>query len=406
MVPRVLDRILVKHLDDAEQALERFEAGLSSPTMTLERLARGPEESLLANLDGLVIGAGHSVGALFVPALEARRPPAPRRVTVIALALLKGRRAELAVKALAHSSAAVRQAAVRACALAAGATLDDWIRQGLEHRTSKVPRATLLELAADRGLAAGDLGESLRSSDVAEVVLALRVAQSAPPAAYEGVVVELLGHADPRVRDGALVTALLHGLAPGWSACCARALEPRTPHPLAMTLLAGLGDRTQHRQLAGLVGYDRHRGAALRAIGYSGNTALVPLLLDHVASSDAAIAAIARDALGTLLGPEADRAASDDERATVGEWWAGAKGRYEASRRYLNGVPANRAAFAGALASSPTSRRYFLALLLAIQSGGAARVSTRAFTATQKGEIGALLARAPDEPWARVFSYF
>jgi len=93
------------------------------------------------------------------------------------------------------------------------------------------------------------------------------------------------------------------------------------------------------------------------------------------------------------------------EASAISGWWTTARSRFHAERRYLGGAVATRGAFAQALAQFPMRRRYLLSLLLSVRTAGAARVSSRAFSATQRAQIGALGAR-PLEGWVREFGVF
>jgi uncharacterized protein (TIGR02270 family) len=452
MLPRkVVSEAVQEHLDEAEFLLERFESALSATNMTIDQVAKGVESRLLAHLDGLVVGGEKVVEQILVPALEAKKLE-PARVAAITIALLQGGRAELAMRTVRHESPAVARAAVRGCALAAGGSLDAWIQQELATRKASKERLPLLELAADRGLAVPSAAESLQSADPREITAALRGIHAATPLMYERRVLELFEHPDPLVRDAALLTSLHHGSLQGWAFCQALALDPMEPHPLAMTLLAGLGEPGQHKRLAERLDSDAHRPSALRAIGYSGNVSLIPMLVFHTHSKDERTVKLAGEAIATIAGdevsalvrpkkpappdtgvlppPEQDEEAKkslppleeDDldadlvppaeeglptlDPAAVSTWWKGARTRFAADRRYLGGHPVTRGAFARALTQFPMRRRYLLSLLLSIRTGGGARVATRAFTAVQRGQIAALAGREGPEAWGREFSLF
>jgi hypothetical protein len=230
--PRVAWQSIERHLEGAHQALARFEAGWSSAALTLDDVARGPEAALRAHVDGLVMGGTAMVDRVLVPVLEAPKPP-PGRVTAALIALLLAGRAEFVPRVLSHKAPAVQRAVLRACALAAGPSLDPWIGQSLQQPKAPAPRALLLELAAERALNVETLSSSLRSDDPAELAAALRVAVHAEPLAHAGRVHELLDDPRPAVRDAALLTALHHGSTLGWarspSSRAARRSAPRRP---------------------------------------------------------------------------------------------------------------------------------------------------------------------------------
>jgi hypothetical protein len=404
---RVVRHIVEAHLEGATLALERFEAGLSSATLTLDALAKGPESAFLANVDGLLAGGEPVVDQVLLPAFAAKKPPPSHRAAAIVVALLQAGRAPLAIRALTHEAPSARRGALRGCLLGAGSRLDAWIAQSLANPRSAVARPVLLDLAAERGIVVDSLLASFRSDDPDELMAALRVACRVPPAPLEAHVAALLKHAHPGVRDAAMLAALHHGSFEGWAFCQRLAFDSLAPHPLAMALVAGLGEPGHHKRLAALVDSEAHRPTALRALGFSGNVGLVPQLLEHVRSGEKAAAPAAREALATMLGAEVDRWASGPEDMfDHAAWWQGARGRFGEGRRYLAGLPATRAAFAQALTHFPTRRRYLLSLLLSIRTGGASRVSTRASTETQRAQLVGLRSMGPEAPWAREFSVF
>ncbi len=404
MTPRTAWPVVAKHLDEAQFAMARFDRSLSSASLTLEAVARGPERILESHVDGLLIGGAPVIEEVLLPALGAEDAPPSSLATVIVMTLLRARRPELASRALQHAAPDVRRAAVRAFGLVANPTLDPWIAQNLAGRTP-LPRAALLELASERGLGVETLAGSLQSAEPEELIAALKVASRADPDRLEVRVVELLQHPHPGVRDAAMVTALHYGSAYGWATCLSLATDPAAPHPLAMALLGGLGEPAHHLRLAEMAAVGSHRAGALRALGLSGNVGAVPLLLHYARADDAPTADIAIEALGTSFGADLD-VPREEAGAALTEWWSNAQGRFEPSRRYLGGAPVRRATFAEALTRFPTRRRFLIALLLSIRTGGAARVSTRAFTATQRAQIAEVAARAPDEPWARQLTSF
>jgi uncharacterized protein (TIGR02270 family) len=445
----ILSSVVEEHLDEAEFLLERFEATLSATNVTLAQVEKGVESRLLAHVDGLVVGGQPVVDKVLMPALEDKKL-APSRAAAIVVALLEAERAELATRVMKHKTPAVARAAVRGCSLAGAGKLDAWILQGLARREPE-DRVALLELAADRGLTVPSATDSLQSGNPREVASALRTLHRADPIALEARVLALLEHPDPLVRDAALLTSLHHGSLQGWAFCQSLALDPKEPHPLAMTLLAGLGEPGQHKRLAQQLDSDAHRPGALRAIGYSGNVGMIPALVFHAHAKDERTMKLAGEAIATITGdevnafvppkepapetngelppPEEDAEAKrslppleeDDldadlvppaeaglptlDPAAVSAWWKTARTRFDPQRRYVGGVPVIRSTFARALTQFPMRRRYLLSLILSIRTGGTATVATRAFTAVQRGQIGALAAQG-NEGWRREFSLY
>src|ERR1700684_4313101 len=101
---RVVWPVAQMHLASGEAELKRFEAGLASSTLTLDDLAKGPERLFLANLQGLIVGGKPVLERLWLPILEAKKPPPARRATTIVAALLRAGHLDLAAASLSHEA--------------------------------------------------------------------------------------------------------------------------------------------------------------------------------------------------------------------------------------------------------------------------------------------------------------
>jgi hypothetical protein len=71
--------IVEEHLDEAAFYLERWDRALTSPHHTLAQLRDGPEEAMLAHVDGLAVGcSGPSSGTMKLTIGLGLAPPRSR----------------------------------------------------------------------------------------------------------------------------------------------------------------------------------------------------------------------------------------------------------------------------------------------------------------------------------------
>ena len=80
----VLWDVVEEHLDEASFLSEQWERALVSPDVILDGVADGPEERLLAHLDGLAIAGAKAGPRLLEPRFESEQP---EEVFAAALAL-------------------------------------------------------------------------------------------------------------------------------------------------------------------------------------------------------------------------------------------------------------------------------------------------------------------------------
>jgi hypothetical protein len=210
-----------------------------------------------------------------------------------------------------------------------------------------------------------------------------------------------------------------------------------------MTLYALLGDPGHHQQLLGLRARDSHRLAVIRALGHSGSAALVPALLEHVASKDVAEARWATLAIATITGLDLDDASlalppapppraappgaqdpearaslppleEDDldadlipgpeavlpvpDAAAIRAWWDRHATRMTASHRLIAGQVFSPDALLATLGKARLSVRHPLAWALAIRWGGRTWVETRAPSTVQRAQLEAIRTLGPRFP--------
>ena len=361
----------------------------------------------------------------YVPEIDRADSEDPARTIAVVLALLASERRDLVAPYLSHASEAVRAAASRACALSSAPKVDPWLMDQLAAAGMNAERAAVLDAIAARGLRVDSLVASLNSEDPAEVCAAARAARRADRTAHLGAIQWLLLQAEPDVRDVALVTALHYGSTEAWNLCERLALDPAAPHPIAMELYAALGEPTQHERLAETLALDSHRAPALRALGFSGNPALVDRLLPYLQEgADELEAKLAAEAISLIAGldlrddafiieeeseeedaeeeglPALDEDLEDDlalkpedalptpNAEAIRQWWETEGPRFDKKKRHLAGQPWSGAAIADYLRRGALRDRHMVALSLSIRTGGAVYVDTRAFTERQRAQIG------------------
>jgi hypothetical protein len=190
-----------------------------------------------------------------------------------------------------------------------------------------------------------------------------------------------------------------------------------------MCLYASLGGPAEHERLAQLLPHKTHRRDALVALGYAGNTALLPGLLNVVRDGAPAERKLACQAIATITGldpravelsreakpsgdePERDTSPSlppleeDDldadlvprpedalpepDAGAVEEHCTRAMRELPAGTRWLHGQRFGPESLRASLASAPLGRRHAIARMLYIRSGAAVWVDTRGFTRLQ-----------------------
>ncbi len=434
---RVLWDVVEEHLAEAEFLVEQLERAFDSPTLTLKALEKGIEPRLLAHVDGLVVGGGPVYERLLKPVLDGPDPDQATLVTAAGLVAVESGRLDDLRPALGHAAVEVRVAMVNACSLAADARLDAWVLRRLPGVMEAMERASLLRIAARRGLKLSTLLEWLQGDDPRLVMAAAEAARHADPQRHLAVTEHLLDHEDEGVREAALIAALAWGSRRAMSVCQKLALAGEAPRALPMALYAALGGPEQHERLARKLTVPAHRRSALFALGFSGNPEQLPALLQHLSGADPVAAKIAAQAISTITGidlmddafaakpagpppqvqelppakddPEAQRslppleeddldadlvpAPEDDlptpDAAAIRRFCEQPSSKLPAGRRFVHGKPLTAEAVLESLEGAPLRRRHVLALWLGIQTGARAWVDTRTGSREQRRQIAA-----------------
>ncbi len=409
-VAQLVGSILAEHLDEAEYLVGALGRAFDSPSHTLDDVADGEEERLLAHVDGLVV-AGPGIGAsLLEPALLGGPP---ERAVAAAMVMASADDEALRTALLDRFAdcppellPAWAEGLARAERLA-----DARLLAGIEGAAA----ALCLGALALRGVDVGPHALAALDRDTQLGPLALLVrAQPASPARAAELWPAAEKHPDPAVVAAALEVALLAQDRAAWAvirrAC--RAAEPLTP--LALEVAATIGRPEDVRPLASALEDPRRARDAVFALGFAGLPELIPALLAHL--DDPALNPLVGEAYGAITGFDTARAAvpappaapvlppleQDDldadlrpsrddaldpvDPAAIRQHWAAHQGLFSAGQRHLRGRPLTSAMIVRAVREEPTRRRACWARELWLRTQGRTHVAVRAPTARQKSK--------------------
>jgi uncharacterized protein (TIGR02270 family) len=297
---RLLWDVLEEHFDQGAFGLFRYARVNQSPLHTLRDLARNPERQLIAHVDGLHCGGPLVHERLLEPAIVEPDEDDLERLSCAAWVLLEtGSFGPLAPR-LHDDRPGISAALATAARHARRGDLNAWLLSELSKHAEA--HAGLLALAEGRQLLVPGLVRHLQSADPSAVAYAARLARLGDPAELLGATRQLLDHADAAVRDAALLAGLSWGEPRAWTACERWALDASQPSALATCLYAALGTRADHQALQTLPKASKARRSVLFALGFSGNTALAPLLFEPLHGSDPVEARLAAQALSMIFG--------------------------------------------------------------------------------------------------------
>lgn len=417
----ILWDVVEEHLDEADFLYGQWRRALDSPLYTIDSLAKGPESRMLAHVDGLVVNGPAVAERLLLPVLRAPEEPSETRACAASLALIGLGRHDAVVEALLQADAVTSEGAEHALALAAPAAFDAWLPGALARGFDRRQRAALLRVAAARGHSLPNLLLYLQSSDAEEAAAAADAAVWSDPVLHGPVLEYLLDDPRPAVANAVLTTALVHGSRSALARCLERAGDATRADGLAMLLTALLGTPAHHEMLTGHLARETHRKAALFALGYAGQAAVIPTLLAQLETKDPPTRKLTAEAIGTITGldtaadafvsdlpvPESEALPSLEEDlaadlvptevdalpepnvAAIMQWWSEQGGRMDARRRLLLGAPWTYEHALHTLGSLSMRRRAPAVTWLLLCSGGRAKIGARAFAAMQRAQANA-----------------
>jgi uncharacterized protein (TIGR02270 family) len=400
--------IAEEHLDEAAFLRQLWEEALRSPDYSLAEIAEGPEERMLAHLDGLVLGGARVARRLLLPALGGEEPGPVFAAAFALLASEDGDFAEPVLEALARAEPPARAAIRRALALAPVPALGPRLA-ALAPRAAGA-QADLLEVLAylriDPGLRLEPL---VSSSDPAVQALAIRLSRFLPGRLDPFAVERALASPREAVRSAALEAGMVAGARGAFAAAEAAAAAPGPGFAAAALILGLSGDEKSAAALLPALRDPGRARAAAFALGFSGRVSAADALLAAMADEDlapvaaegfAAIAGLgvegafarpprrwtpgAEEGEGEGYGPEADLPAPDP--AAAAEWWKEARPRLDPAQRWMRGQPWGAEALFREMERGPARRREALALEIAIRTRGQVQLAWDALSSRQRAE--------------------
>jgi uncharacterized protein (TIGR02270 family) len=406
----ILWDIYEEHLDEAAFLWVQWQGALCASNYTLGEVVEGPEERLLAQLDGLVLGGKPIAERLVLPALS---DDDPGRVSAAAWVLLQAEDADhfdTVWEALSTATDPVRRRALsRGLELSRRSDLSERLLPRLESST-RAAQACLIHAVAGRGaaeLAALPLPRWAAEADAELLGALLHAVQRIPDPVYRPLIERGLDAEDVETRGAAIEAGTLLQV-PSTRGVCRRLVAERAPDRRFVMGVLALGD--EPRDGARLVEWAKApdlTADALWALGFSGRVGVAELLLEWL--DDEKFAAIAAESFSTITGlvlegplvkpaesarleepfdedgPVPELSAEEDlpvpDPARVRAWWRSHQSRFHPETRHLRGMPWSAQALRGALSLSPTWRRRVLRL--GLTTDVAARIDARQWARLQ-----------------------
>jgi uncharacterized protein (TIGR02270 family) len=402
--------VIEEHLDEAAFLWSQWQRALEAPDHHPEEVAGGPEERMLAHLDGLALARPDALGQFTEAACTENEAG---KVFSTTLVLLERPESEGGVDLLLRLLRKDGEMRVvgQALGLCRRADIEPTLIRLLGADEPRWQAASLTALAMRGRVGAAPL-QPLLSSRHAEVqAAALRAARFAGPTVRN--LVELAFDSPlTAVRDTALETGLVLGLRPAYLVA-RRLVEKRGPDlgfPLAV--LAMSGDPADLELIADALSVPELCKHALWALGISGWPRAADLCLPYLA--DAKLGRLAGEAFCAVTGlvlkrqlaleepeppdepvpfeeedleadlvPGPEAALPLPDPAALDAWWKKERARFNSSIRYLAGKPFAPETMLEALRAAPMRRRPSLALELAVSSRGEYKIETRTWVRDQ-----------------------
>ncbi|HEY7725140.1 MAG TPA: TIGR02270 family protein [Anaeromyxobacteraceae bacterium] len=404
--------IVEEHLDEAGFLRQLWEEALRSPVYTLAEIAAGPEERMLAHLDGLVVAGRRAAEKLLLPALGGDDPGLVFAAAFALLASEDGDFTDAVLAALGEAEPEPRAAIRRALGVVPRADLGARLA-ALAPRAAPPLQADLLEVLASLRVDPGVRLEPLfAGKSAADRARALRIARAFPGRLDPRAVERGLVDAGAEVRAAAMETGLVTGVRGAAGACEAEVAGRGEAFATAALLGALSGEEKAVAPLVEALGDDDVVGPALFALGFTGRVAAADALLELM-ERDEKLAPLAAEGFcaisGLVVGKRFERETPpwrpkgpfEDEDETYGPesdlpkpvpetiagWWKEARPRLDARKRWLRGQPWSVEALVRELEEGPARRREALAAELAIRTKGQVQVAWDALGRRQGREL-------------------
>ena len=426
----ILWEIEDEHLREAEFLFTTREILLDAPHYTIEELAAGPDRRLLAHLDGLIVGGPAVAEHLLLTTIaEAQDEEDLEKVAAATLALLVEPDRQLCLRVLAlldEAKPEQRGGVVRALQLARHAWIDDWLIQTLA-AASVAGLAARLEALATSSIVPGPwLRACLASDDLAVVRAAARLARRSHDDATLAALGPLAQAQDVELRRITLESALCRHVPGAWESAVYWALGPdeSAVRRDALTWVAHFGDAAARTELLARLDDPSHRVDVLWALGFAGSPVAVDRCIDLLADDELgrfaaevicaitglpthqdrfwraepadereeehALPPLEHDDLDADLVPPPEVSLPIPEPEPIAAWWRARRADFDPALRYLGGVPLSGEQFLLGLRQAPMRRRHALAFELAVRTGGASFLDTRALGMAQRVQLDGL----------------
>lgn len=411
----ILWDIYEEHLDEAAFLWGQWERALDAANYTLDEVIEGPEERLLAQLDGLVLGGTRVAEKLLVPALG---DDDPGKVTAATWALLQAEDAdhlELVFDALAAAERKETRVAMgRAFELCHRTDLTARLVPRLEASAAGVQAVIVNAVSAEEGRASGPGGHAptgpltrrlpletlLATRNPELLVAALRALRRTRDSDLAPLVEGPLGSPYVAVRDAAIETGVVLGMRAAWRACNKLVARNAPGCKLPLALLALGGEPVDLKTVLKRLDVEALKRDALWALGFSGTIEAAEAALGLI--DDEELGALAGESFATITGApmvgamvksgptdkvspldieEDDDApppavkTEDDLPVPAGDrvraWWEEARGSadFQPDRRYLYGRTLAGEPVRWAIEAGPTWRRRVWSLEMARRAG-------------------------------------
>jgi len=295
--------IYEEHLDEAAFVWGLWEQSLDAANYTLDGVIDGPEERLLAHLDGLVLGGAPVAQQLLVPALG---DDDPGKVAAAAWALLQAEDADHLERVLEVAATAdkreTRAAIARAFELCHRTDRAERLLPRLAASPPNLQAVIVGAVASEGGARARELPlRSLLESRHPELLAAaLRALRRAPDPELGPLVEAALGSPYVVVRDAAIEAGVVLGLKAAWRACNKLVARNAPGCKLALAVLALGGEAVDHATVMKRLEVEALRRDAVWALGFAGTLAAAEAAL--ALAGDEAVGAVAGDSFATITG--------------------------------------------------------------------------------------------------------
>lgn len=418
------------HLDEAEWFWTRWEHAQAAPDYDMADTAE-VEERLLAHVDGLSEGGPPVVEALLRPALASEELA---RVSAAFLAVLQSRPPAEEVRAWVADTAPSQHPAMRrALEVCDSKGVGAALLPLLEGKEPELQALALDALVFREELPDEVLADFLSHQDPRMQMAAMRGLRMLPRTNARALLSSALASVNPVIRDAAIEWGLAVGSREAWEVCGQAVKQPGRE---SLVLWAMGADEEDVALLVDLLSVPERRADALWALGFSGRVTAAEACLKWM--GDARVSRLAGEAFSSITGlsmdgpyvlpdepppeepvpleledleadlalrPEDDLPRPDAE--AVAAWWRESRGRFVKGTRYWLGQPFQGELLLTALERGPMRRRHVWAREVAIRSGRACRVATRALTRRQRVELKRAVSvgtRLPVAPFARLLA--